>query len=231
MSETTAGQWAWAEDPCLVMWCVTFTRAITAPDVLARYGADPRVARLLDRDEANSLYAETAQEGSMLRAGSLGMWSFCFEEHGITSAMSGTCATLSEGTETLSVLRGADGMNGFAHWRDGRRVERFEPGMTVTKPQPPHPWWDAVEVHLATRPSPHSRLVPVLEVVAAHIGAALDSRTVDGPLLTAALVTSGESLSRSRPRTTSRRPPGRLLPSPASVSPRAQTEGRMEGRE
>lgn len=73
--------------------------------------------------------------------------------------------------------------------------------------------------------------MPVLEVVAAHIGAALDSRTVDGPLLTAALVTSGESLSPSRPRTTSRRAPGRLLPSPASVPPRAQMEGRTEERE
>ncbi|MFV2104759.1 DUF6461 domain-containing protein [Micromonospora sp. LOL_024] len=126
MSETTAGQWAWAEDPRLVMWCVTFTRAITAPDALARYGADPQVARLLDRDQANSLYAATTQEGSVLRAGSLGMWSFCFEEHGITGAMSGTCTALSEGTETLSLLHGADGMNSFAHWRDGRRVERFE---------------------------------------------------------------------------------------------------------
>ncbi|WP_204038206.1 DUF6461 domain-containing protein [Micromonospora qiuiae] len=213
MSETTAGQWEWAEDQRLIMWCVTFTRAITAPDVLARYGADPQAARLLERDEAHPLYDATAQEGSVLRAGSFGEWSFCWEEHGIAGAMFGTCAALSEGTETLSLLRCAKGRNSFAHWRDGQCVEHFEPGMTFTKPQSPHPWWDAIEDHLAAQPPQRSSLISALEVVAAHIGAALDSRIVNGPLLTAALLTSRESPSPNWPRTTNRRPPGRRLAS------------------
>jgi hypothetical protein len=207
------------------MWCVTFTQGLTPEDVLARYGADPHAARLLDHHHASSMYGEDPQEKAVLRAGSLGTWSFCLEEESVTGVMSVTCSALSEGTETLSILRGGDGMNTFAHWRDKQCVERFEPGMPYTKPQPPHPWWDLLHDRLDAFPPQRSRLVPALEIVAAYVGAPLDSRTVDGPLLTAHL-SAQRTHSPSHPHTTNRPPPGRLLRSPRPNPSAPAREGR-----
>ncbi|MCX4787822.1 MULTISPECIES: DUF6461 domain-containing protein [unclassified Streptomyces] len=77
------------------------------------------------------MYDSSLPEGSVLRAGALGDWSFCFEDCGVMGMMPGPLSALSYGTETFSVLLGGDGMNGFAHWRDGQRTERFEPGFTI----------------------------------------------------------------------------------------------------
>ncbi len=104
--------------------------------------------------------------------------------------MPGPLSALSRGTETLSVLRGGDGMNGFTYWREGQCAERFEPGAAGTKPRPPHPWWDAVQERLDASGEEYPGLVPVLEATAHHSGAVLDTDTLDGPLLTLRLVDS-----------------------------------------
>ncbi|WP_405686427.1 DUF6461 domain-containing protein [Streptomyces sp. NBC_00057] len=139
MQDSTTRPWAWARDPHAVMWCVTFARGITPEDVLARYGADARTAQFLTRQQAAHLYDSSLPEGSVLRAGALGDWSFCFEDCGVMGMMPGPLSALSYGTETFSVLLGGDGMNGFAHWRDGQCTERFEPGFTSAS-GPPRPW-------------------------------------------------------------------------------------------
>lgn len=204
MEDSPPVPWAWATDPSRVMWCVTFTRDITPYDVLARYGADSGTARFLTRQQAAQL---SGPEGSVLCAGALGDWSFCFEEYGVMGAMAGPLSALSQGTETFSVLRGGDGMNGFAHWRDGQRTERFEPGYTHTRPPPPHPWWDAVQEQLDAAGTEYPGLVPVLEAVAHHTGAVLDSDTLSGPLLTLLL----DDNSRT-PDPAPQPPPGPLQP-------------------
>ncbi|MEU8328615.1 DUF6461 domain-containing protein [Micromonospora sp. NPDC048839] len=203
---------------------MTFTKGRSPEDVLVRYGADPQAARSLDH-HASSQYGESLQEGAVLRAGILATWSFCLEEESVAGAMPATCSALSEGTETLSILRGGDGMNIFAHWRDKRCVEQFEPGMPNTKPQPPHPWWDLMHGQLATPPPQRSRLIPALEAVAVYIGAPLDSHSVDGPLLTARL-SAQRTHSPSHPYTTDRRPPGRLLRRPGPNPSAPAQEGR-----
>ncbi|MGS2589613.1 DUF6461 domain-containing protein [Streptomyces hebeiensis] len=186
MRDSTADPWAWVRNKNAVMWCVTFTQGITPEDVLARYGADPRDAQLLTRQQAGPLYDFEADgpTGSVLRAGMLGDWSFCFEDIGIMGAMDGPLAALSRGTETFSVLRGGDGMNIFAHWRDGRRTEWFEPGFRSTRPRPPHPWWDAVQERYDARSEEYPGLTPVMEAIGRHIGDVLETGTLGGPLLT-----------------------------------------------
>nr|WSZ96586.1 hypothetical protein OH820_13760 [Streptomyces sp. NBC_00857] len=62
---------------------MTFTQGITPEEVLARYGADPRNAHVLIRQDASHLYDADLLRGSVLRAGALGDWSFCFEDIGI----------------------------------------------------------------------------------------------------------------------------------------------------
>ncbi|MEU9576407.1 DUF6461 domain-containing protein [Streptomyces chilikensis] len=226
MQDSTTRPWAWAGNQHAVMWCVTFTHGITPEEVLARYGADTRAARLLTGQQAGHLNDSNLPQGSVLRAGSLGVWSFCFEDHGVMGAMSGPLSALSQGTETFSVLRGGDGMNGFAHWRDGRCTEQFEPGFTYTRPDPPHPWWDAVQERLDASNEEYPGLAPVLEAVAHHTGAVLDTGTLRGPLLTLRLEDSSRTPDpQPRPRPRTSQPPGRLLgrllppgtPSPPAV--------------
>ncbi|MFF8696768.1 DUF6461 domain-containing protein [Streptomyces sp. NPDC015144] len=209
MEDSPPTPWAWVTDPSTVMWCVTFTRCITPHDVLARYGADSRTAQILTRQQAVQL---SGAEGSVLRAGALNNWSFCFEEYGVMGAMSGPLSALSQGTETFSVLRGGDGMNGFACWRDGQCTERFEPGYTYTRPPAPHPWWNAVQEQLDAAGTEHSGLVPVLKAVAHHTEAALDTDTLNGPLLSLFLDdNSRTSDPPPQPHPGLLQPPGRLL--------------------
>ncbi|MEV5935054.1 DUF6461 domain-containing protein [Streptomyces sp. NPDC052079] len=215
VQDSTTRPWAWAEDPRAVMWCVTFTRGITPEDVLARYGADARAAQFLTRQQAGRLNDSSLAEGSVLRVGALGAWSFCFEDYGVMGAMPGPLSALSQGRETFSVLRGGDGTNGFAHWRDGQCTERFEPGFTHTKPKPPHPWWDAVQERLDATGEEYPGLVPLLEAVVHHTGAVLDTGTLSGPLLTLRLEDSSRTPDPPPPHPRSSRPPGRILGRPA----------------
>ncbi|GAB3003283.1 hypothetical protein GCM10023080_081280 [Streptomyces pseudoechinosporeus] len=212
MEDSTTGPWEWARDPRAGMWCVTFTHGIAPEDVLTRYGADTSSAQFLTRQQAARLDDSSLPEGSVLRAGSLDDWSFCFEDFGVMGAMPGPLSALSQGTESLSVLRGGDGMNRFAHWRDGQCTEQFEPGFTHTKPDPPHLWWDTVQERLDASGEDYPGPVPVLEAVAHRTGAVLDTATLDGSLLTLRL----EDGSRTpdpplRPHPAAPRPPGRRL--------------------
>ncbi|WP_412180868.1 DUF6461 domain-containing protein [Streptomyces californicus] len=216
MEDSTTRPWAWAKDPHAAMWCVTFTRGITPEDVLARYGADTPTAQVLTRQQAAQLNDSSLLEGSVLRAGALGSWSFCFEDYGVMGIMPGPLSALSHRTETFSVLLGGDGMNGFAHWRDGQCTERFEPGFTHTKPNPPHPWWDAVQERLDASSEEYPGLVPVLGAVAHYTGAELDADTLNGPLLTLRLEDSSRTPDPPpRPHPAAPRPPGRMLGRPA----------------
>lgn len=118
----------------------------------------------------------------------------------------------------LSLLRGGDGMNCFAHWRDGQRTEEFEPGFSHTEPKLPHPWWDVVQERLAASGEEYPDLVPVLEAVAHYIGAVPDTDTLEGPLLTLCLADSSRTPDPPARRPGPFRPPGRAL-GPALLSP------------
>ncbi|MGY0066898.1 DUF6461 domain-containing protein [Streptomyces sp. QTS137] len=205
------------------MWCVTITHGITPLEVLARYGADAGTARLLTRQQAAQLTDGDLPVGSVLQAGQLGDWSFCFEDYGVMGQMPGPLSALSRGTETFSVLRGGDGMNGFAYWRDGQCAERFEPGAPSTKPHPPHLWWDAVQERLDASREEYPGLVPVLEATAHYTGAILDTDTLDGPLLTLRLKDSDQTPDPPDPQTRLQapRPPdgGRSVRVPARPEP------------
>ncbi|MGW0137528.1 DUF6461 domain-containing protein [Streptomyces calvus] len=220
------GPWAWAEDPRAVTWCVTITRGITPEEVVARYGADARTAQLLTRQQAARLAGGDLPEGSVLRAGQMGDWSFCFEDYGVMGCMSGPLSALSLDTETFSVLRGGDGMNGFAYWRDGQCAERFEPGAADTKPRPPRPWWDAVQERLDASGEEYPGLVPVLEATTRHTRAVLDTDTLDGPLLTLRLEDSDRIPDPRAPRQAPRLPKGvRGVPArPGPPSPPAMRQ-------
>ncbi|MFE2044347.1 DUF6461 domain-containing protein [Streptomyces sp. NPDC059477] len=110
-------------------WNVTFTRGITPDDVLSRYGAVPRDARVMPLREALRLGHDSYGAGtpkSVLRVGMVGDWSFCYEEWGVLGCAPRVLSALSRDGETFAVHTDANALDAFAHWRDGRCAESVE---------------------------------------------------------------------------------------------------------
>ncbi|GAB2744529.1 hypothetical protein GCM10027072_45590 [Streptomyces bullii] len=76
---THRGVWEWAEDPRVPGFCITFTRDRPPETVLAAYGADTRRASVLIMQETADAFPIRAG-GTLLRAGMLARWGFCYEE-------------------------------------------------------------------------------------------------------------------------------------------------------
>ncbi len=173
----------WATDPRHALWCVTFTRNVTPADVLRRYGADPGSAQLRAHADTREFYERIMGAGTVLRVGLLGAWSFCYEDAGAAGSRPGLLSCLSQGTETLSLLKGGDGMNLLAVWRDGQREEVFEPGAFGRRPQKDHRLWDLVQQSTTGQP----RIIAAFQAIARYTGVLLDDAKIAGPLLTACL--------------------------------------------
>lgn len=162
----------------------TFTATLgrTPYHVLAAYGADPGRARLLTRDEVHGKDMDS-EGGTLLRAGMLAEWAFCFEDGEPEGIKDRVLCDLSTGTETLTVFHGGDGMDVFQHFADGREVESFEPGMRTTeRGEAPRGFARKVDDRLEAGRVTDS--VAALEVLADHVGAVPDRTLLDGPLLT-----------------------------------------------
>ncbi len=170
----------WATASRYPMWCVTFTRNVTSAEVLRRYGANPEDARMRTHADNRDLYEMAAVSGTVLRSGTLSGWSFCYEDMHIFGSRPGVLASLSQATETLSLLRGGDGMNSFTVWRDGQREELFEPGAPSVRPHYEGQLYDLVQRYRTDQ----SGLVTALQAIAHYTGVMLDDATVSGPLLT-----------------------------------------------
>ncbi|GGT78933.1 hypothetical protein GCM10010207_88270 [Streptomyces atratus] len=180
-------QWEWATDPRYPLWCVTFTKGLMPDEVLRRYGTEPDQARKLAHTEASDLYDMALRGGgAVLRVGKLQGWSFCFEDVGGVGSRRGPLSALSRGTETLSLLRGGDGMNRLAYWCDGQRRESFEPGANDRMPQGERHFWDLVCAYDQATPG-RTGLLLALQAITQHTGVSLDTATIAGPLLTAHL--------------------------------------------
>ncbi|MEU1214768.1 DUF6461 domain-containing protein [Streptomyces sp. NPDC005791] len=193
-----AGADAPVPDWATAWMCVTFTRGLAAEEVLARYGADPSRARLLDADEASELVSGDLADGavSLLRSGRIGAWAFCVEEDGVIGSWAEPLAKLSRGTETYSVLT-TEGLDVFQYWRDGECVENFEPGMEHTRPARPGSWWNRVEAVLAAHEGEAAGMAPVVALVLDHLGITLDDAVLAGPWLS---LTLAEDNAPSAPR-------------------------------
>ncbi|WP_424862801.1 DUF6461 domain-containing protein [Streptomyces sp. MMS24-I29] len=184
------------------MWCLTFTHGLDPSGLLTRYGARPGEARLLDPQEAYGLGQRIGDEGlaaTVLRVGAIGDWSFCLEEWGWLGSTTALLTRLSQGTETLSLQQDARGQQRFQFWRDGHLKERFRPGMVGTRPEPPHPWWDAVELRRSEAAEEFPGWDPVLRAVSELTGATLSNETVNSPLLTVLLQENSQGYGPPQP--------------------------------
>ncbi|MEU5510421.1 DUF6461 domain-containing protein [Streptomyces fungicidicus] len=176
--DADAGSLDWAR----AWMCATFTRGLAPDEVFARYGGDPKQARLLAWDAASELPSGKSGDGmvSLLRAGRIGGWAFCVEEDGSIGFGEESLAALSRGTETYSVAT-TEGIDVFQYWRDGKCVEYFEPGMEHSRSEPLGHWWDRVEEALAAHKGKGAGMAPVVALVLDHLRITLDDATLAGP--------------------------------------------------
>lgn len=173
-----------------VMWCLTLTRGIRPPERRTRFGARAGEALPMDPREADRLGRPIGDKGlgaTGLRLGAIADWSSCLEFWGWLGSMAALLTRLFHATETFSLQQDARGMQRLQFWQNGHRMEVFERGMPSTRPEPPHPWWDAVEHRRNESGAEFPGWGPVLRAVADHTGATLDVETVNSRLLTVLL--------------------------------------------
>ncbi|GAB3254280.1 DUF6461 domain-containing protein [Kineosporia babensis] len=197
---------------------ITFTRGISPASVLAGYGADPAQATLRSRAQALDLRADGGHD--VLQAGVCNHWAFGYEEVGWDGTRDVVLQALSDGTDTLSLYT-FGGKVFFSHWRDGERLERFEPGALYTRPKwEPRPFWNQMQARLApgTR-----RDHTALALIEQHIRADLTETLLTGPLLTLLLTTPAPDHLAPPPRQPKHRKPLRLVQPPTSATPSSAT--------
>lgn len=164
---------------------ITFTRGLTPAQVLTRYGFAAQQAQLITRAQflAVPLPARTPPP-TLVAAGMLRRWAFCYEEIGCLGTDRRVLGDLSEGTDTLS-LYDIGGMTVFSHWRDGFRHEGFEPGFPGSRRDLGHrPFWDRMQ---ARRTPGVLRSRTALAVIEEHIGGELTADLLTGRLLRLAI--------------------------------------------
>jgi hypothetical protein len=187
--------WEWATDSRCPTFCLTFTLRSTTDAVLGAYGVHPGQAAVRTQAESGALLPRGGG-GTLLRVGALAEdWVYCYENLEPEGLKSTVMARLSEGTETVRVFKGGDGLCTLDHYRDGRRTESVELSTTpVVRGQGPHAFasalrqaLDAIPAATSSSGSPTSVLVIGLDVVGRYVGGVLDAQTLQGPLLTAFL--------------------------------------------
>jgi hypothetical protein len=167
-------------------FCLTYVRHVPPEEVLIRYGADPTAAQRTDDVGADHL-APPGSDGTPLRCGRLGTWSFCYESPGVNGAMPWTLAALSRNTEVLGYHHSAKGMTVVERWLDGQPVETFEPGNGRTlSARGPALLWQALQ-HLRSQVDSHTPAATdgamALRAVHDRVGAAVTGELLRLPLL------------------------------------------------
>lgn len=168
-------------------FCLTFSRDVTPEAVLERYGAIPSMAENAGPADAN-LLVPRGGDGTLLRVGELGAWSFCFESPGVEGAMPWTLAELSRETETLAYDCGATGMDIVERWVDGHPLEQFEPAVFNTLRAAGTPLlWEYTQRHPEGRAdvevSPRRVRAVALQAIHDRVGAHVTHELLMQPLL------------------------------------------------
>ncbi|MHC3475615.1 DUF6461 domain-containing protein [Streptomyces sp. 7R007] len=185
--------WEWATDSRCPTFCLTFTRSTTPDAVLGAYGVAPGQATVRTQAESGALLPRGGG-GTLLRVGALAKdWIYCYENLEPEGLKPTVVARLSQGTETVRVFKGGDGLCTLDHYRDGRRTESVELSTTpVVRGEGPHASalrqaLDALPAAASSSGSSTSVLLIGLNIVGRYVGGVLDAQTLQGPLLTAFL--------------------------------------------
>lgn len=168
-------KWAWAGQERYPGFCLTFVRDREPATVAAALGAGSlSVITLAEAGQAHPI----SSPGALLRLGTAGTWTFCFEDRAPIANRAPAIARLSQGTRLLQVTKSGDGMVIVRDVVDGRKVELFEPGGAVYVDGP-------LRARTAALAAANPPIVAALAAVGDTVGTDLDRAILESPLPTA----------------------------------------------
>ncbi|MFJ8754603.1 DUF6461 domain-containing protein [Streptomyces sp. NPDC102441] len=160
-------------------FCMTLSLGKSPEEVINIYGADAGEARWLTAD-APGAYVTNATT-TVLRAGSLGDWTFCLEFEYLLGSNEGIMRELSTNAEAIVIFRTAKALTGFHYVANCELLESFEPGYPPSvSGRSSHEFSSKVHALTSTGLDP---VAACLEVVTGHVGCDLTKETLRGPLL------------------------------------------------
>lgn len=161
-------------------FCLALSRNQTPEQVLTAYGAEPGEARLMSATQCET-EMEVTETNAILRAGKVGMWSFCIEVANPIGFSDLILRRLCDHSEAFSLSRSGHAMTIFKYARDGQLIEWFEP----RNPQSIYGGSKQAFFDQIQRISPGSSAsMASLKVMSGHIGAELTPEILHGPLPT-----------------------------------------------
>ena len=129
MSETSTGapDFGWADDPAVVMFCVTCIDGIQPARVLELLSADAHPDGLVNAMQVDTAAARQGTTG--VRVASAGQWSILIEFTSLHGAAPDTVVTLSADTRVVSLHRTGSGEARLIVAENGVEVTSFEPAI------------------------------------------------------------------------------------------------------
>ncbi|MFE7075260.1 hypothetical protein ACFU96_34720 [Streptomyces sp. NPDC057620] len=139
----------------LPSFCLVYVRDVPAKKLIRRLGIDSNAPEPRTWSDSDSL-VQCGRPGSLLRFGTAGRWSFCFETWGTATASDGGLLMMSAGTEALSYLSSGNGMDIVQRWDDAQPAELFEPAaLGSLRARHSHPLRDTAQHHRNALADPH----------------------------------------------------------------------------
>ena len=169
-------RWAWAGQDRFPGFCLTLVHERTPQAVAEALGAD--TLSVMTLAEAEHQFP-ISNPGTLLRLGTSGNWTFCFEDRAPIANREPAIARLSAGTRLLQVTKSGDGMVIMRDVVDGQKMETFEPAAAVAS------GGATLRARVDSVPATYPRIVAALATAGDETGIELDRAVLDGPLATA----------------------------------------------
>ncbi|MDX3540014.1 DUF6461 domain-containing protein [Streptomyces sp. MB09-01] len=107
---------------------VLFARDVEPRTLLELMGCEEGSFQVMDRDDAEEFQHEDPEERSVLRAGSVGPWSFAVQSWGAHVLESDALQHVSAVAETVAIVR-TETIPWFAYAKNGQTLCSFDPGL------------------------------------------------------------------------------------------------------
>ncbi|MEV7446457.1 DUF6461 domain-containing protein [Streptomyces sp. NPDC091204] len=119
---------AWLPSSFPQGFSLLFARDVEPRTLLKLMGCEEGSFEVMDRDDAEEFQQEDPEERSVLRAGSVGPWSFAVQSWGAHILESDALEHVSAVAETVAIVR-TETVPWFVYAKDGQTLCSFDPGL------------------------------------------------------------------------------------------------------
>ncbi|MET7991892.1 DUF6461 domain-containing protein [Amycolatopsis sp. NPDC005232] len=130
MLDTGDDPFGWADDPAVVMVCLTFVEGLTSAEIFGIFSAEELDVPM----KPGPLSVLAGGDRSGIRIGQAGGWAVVVELDSLVATKPAVLNRLSaSGRRVVQVSRTGSGLEGFVYWRDGELQCHFDPINPVTR--------------------------------------------------------------------------------------------------